>query len=143
MSDTAIASLIPHTGTMCLLDRVMAWDAATLTASAISHCDPANPLRQRGRLGSLCGVEYAGQAMAAHGRLTGAVSARPRQGFLIGLRDVTCHVAALDMVTGDLIVAIEKLMGDEAQVIYRFVITGGGQALIEGRATVILQSEDA
>jgi len=64
-----IQALIPHQGTMCLLDRVLAWSAAEITCTASSHLAPRNPLRRDGRLGAICGIEYGLQAAALHGAL--------------------------------------------------------------------------
>ncbi len=64
-----IAAHIPHQGSMCLLDAVLRWDTQHVACSATSHGDPSNPLRQFGRLGAACGIEYAAQAMAVHGAL--------------------------------------------------------------------------
>ena len=65
----AIAALLPHDGAMVLLDEATAWDEARIACSARSHRDRSNPLRREGKLSSLCGVEYAAQAMALHGKL--------------------------------------------------------------------------
>ena len=96
-----IAAHIPHAGSMCVLDRVEAWDAARIRCSATSHRDPHNPLRARGRLASVCGIEYAAQAMAVHGALLGAQQAqtepaRPRVGYLASVRGVDAFVDRLD-----------------------------------------------
>ena len=71
LDKAAIAALIPHAGAMCLLDAVLAWDATTIACVASSHRSPANPLAGERRLDAVCGVEYAAQAMAVHGGLTG------------------------------------------------------------------------
>ena len=60
-----IAARIPHQGSMCLLDAVLDWSPTSIACRAISHADPANPLRADGRLGAEAGIEYAAQAMAA------------------------------------------------------------------------------
>ena len=49
---------------MCLLDTVVDWSDTSISCSAISHRDPANPLRAEARLGAANGIEYAAQAMA-------------------------------------------------------------------------------
>ena len=46
----AIARLIPHQGAMCLLARVIAHDAQSITCEAESHRDSANPLRNQNGL---------------------------------------------------------------------------------------------
>jgi len=134
-----IARLIPHAGTMCLLDRVTFWDERTIQCVAASHRDAGNPLAADGRLGAACGVEYAAQAMAIHGGLSGAVGQRPKAGYLMSLRGLTVHRPYLDDLKDDLVVAAERLAGEGAQVSYRFTLTCAGQPVLEGRAAVLLE----
>jgi predicted hotdog family 3-hydroxylacyl-ACP dehydratase len=138
-----IAALIPHAGTMCLLDEVTAWDDRSIRCRAISHRDPGNPLAAGGRLGAACGVEYAAQAMALHGGLTGAVDGRPVAGFLASLRALVLQVDRLDDLAGDLIVEAERLAGEAASVSYRFSVHHAGVPLLSGRAAVILDGGQA
>ncbi len=65
-----IRKLVPHAGNMCLLERVVACDAASIRCETRSHLDQSNPLRRNGHLASICAIEYAAQAMALHGALT-------------------------------------------------------------------------
>ncbi len=65
-----IRKLVPHAGNMCLLERVVACDAASIRCETRSHLDQSNPLRRNGQLASICAIEYAAQAMALHGALT-------------------------------------------------------------------------
>jgi predicted hotdog family 3-hydroxylacyl-ACP dehydratase len=135
----AIAELVPHAGAMCLIDRVLRWDAAGINCATYSHRAAGNPLaREEGGLATICGVEYASQAMAIHGRLVGAAGERPQAGFLASLRDVACETDRLDRVAGELLVEAERLFGDGASVIYRFAVRGDGRLLLSGRAAVVL-----
>ena len=59
-----IALLIPHAGRMVLLDEIVAWDADRIVAHSTMHRDRGNPLVVAGELSSVCGVEFAAQAMA-------------------------------------------------------------------------------
>jgi predicted hotdog family 3-hydroxylacyl-ACP dehydratase len=138
---TAIAQLIPHAGTMCLLDEVLSWDDEGIWCRSMQHRAPDNPLRQGGRLGALSGIEFAAQAMAAHGRLAGAVSERPRVGFIASLRDIVCHCEGFDQFDESLLIKATRLMGDDEQVVYAFTVTCGPQEIVAGRATVLLQVE--
>lgn len=138
-----IARLIPHGGPMCLLDGVERWDAGTLRAIAVSHRDPQNPLRDGNGLAVLCGVEYAAQAMAIHGRLAAPEDARPRAGYLASLRNLRCSVERLDGLGAALIVDVETLMGDGTHVIYRFSLGDGVIVALSGRAAVVLDAEAA
>jgi predicted hotdog family 3-hydroxylacyl-ACP dehydratase len=136
-----IATLIPHAGTMCLLDRVVSWDEQRIACRSVAHRDPENPLRQNGRLGALAAIEFAAQAMAAHGRLAGAVGERPRAGFIASLRDIRCRCERLDQLGGELEVNAIRLMGDDHNVMYAFVVGHEAKELVTGRATVVLQAD--
>lgn len=136
----AIAALIPHAGSMCLLDEVSAWDTKSIRCIATSHRDPANPLASDGHLGAACGVEYAAQAMAVHGGLSGAVGHRPKAGYLVSLRALTLHRPYLDDLDGDLVVEAEMLAGQGTQMSYGFRLTCRGEPVVEGRAAVLLEA---
>ena len=135
-----IAALIPHAGGMCLLDEVAAWDADRIRCVARGHRDPANPLRAGGELPALCGIEYAAQAMATHGRLCAAVSRNPRAGYLASVSDVVCRARRLDNLEGDLVIEAERLAGDEARVLYRFRLFAENLEVLSGNAAVVLDA---
>lgn len=135
-----IAARIPHAGTMCLLDAVVAWSEAAIACRATSHTDPANPLRAADRLGAATGIEYAAQAMAVHGALLAASQTAPRQGYLTSVRNVTLHVARLDDVDGALDISAERLSGDGNHILYQFSLAHAGRCLVEGRAAVVLDA---
>jgi predicted hotdog family 3-hydroxylacyl-ACP dehydratase len=133
-----IAGLVPHAGTMCLIERVLHWGAVGINCATASHRAANHPLARDGRLSAICGVEYAAQAMAIHGRLTGAAAERPRAGYLASLRDVACAADRLDLVTTELRIEAEQLFGDGDSVIYRFALRGDDRLLLSGRAAVVL-----
>ncbi len=135
-----IAAHIPHSGSMCLLDEVTAWDAERICCTATSHRDPRNPLRLEERLAAVCGVEYAAQAMAVHGALLGASQDRPRAGFLTSVRDVEARVARLDTIEDVLLIEAERLSGNDNNILYRFALRCADQLLLTGRATVMLDA---
>jgi predicted hotdog family 3-hydroxylacyl-ACP dehydratase len=137
----AISRLIPHAGAMCLLDEVLVWDAETIVCRSGQHRDRDNPLRHGGRLGALSAIEFAAQAMAAHGRLAGAIDARPRAGFVASLRDIVCRCERIDQLGDDLLIRATRLMGDDGQVVYAFAVDCGADEILTGRATVILSAE--
>ncbi|MGA7780747.1 MAG: hotdog family protein [Paraburkholderia sp.] len=135
-----IAAHIPHSGSMCLLDEVTAWDAERICCTATNHRNPHNPLRSQGRLAAVCGVEYAAQAMAVHGALLGAAQDRPRAGFLTSVRDVEARVARLDTIDDTLLVEAERLSGNDNNILYRFALRCADRLLLTGRATVMLDA---
>jgi len=132
---------LPHQGTMCLLDAVSEWDAQRIRCTASSHRDAANPLRSHDCLGAACGVEYAAQAMAAHGALLAAVDAAPRAGYLASVRGVDLHVMRLDDIAADLDVEAERLSGDGNTILYGFRVSTAGRELLSGRAAVVMDAD--
>jgi predicted hotdog family 3-hydroxylacyl-ACP dehydratase len=138
-----IARVIPHAGAMCLLDGVIRWDATSIRCVSSSHRDEHNPLRSRGQLHAVCGVEYAAQAMAVHGGLSGAVGKKPKTGYLASVRNLVCHVERLDTLKGDLVIEAEQVLGDEHRVIYEFALRCDDTEVLSGRAAVVLDVEEA
>jgi predicted hotdog family 3-hydroxylacyl-ACP dehydratase len=132
------AHLIPHAGTMCLLDAVFAWDERTIHAISDSHLRADNPLRDQGRLHAIHLAEYGAQAMAVHGallaRMRGIDTARP--GMLVSLRNVQLGVEYVDG-DGRLDVHAECLYADHGGAQYAFRVECRGRLLASGRAAVI------
>jgi predicted hotdog family 3-hydroxylacyl-ACP dehydratase len=148
LNRTWIEQNIPHRGRMCLLDEVIEWDSQHIRCRSSTHRLPDHPLRSQGRLGIACGIEYAAQAMAAHGALAGSASAggkgamdaRPEAGFLAGLRDVRLHALRLDDIETDLICEAVLIAGDRGSALYEFTLRSEAQRLLSGRATVVFDA---
>ena len=89
-----IRRLIPHSGTMCLLDGVVRWDDESIVCITNTHRDANNPLRRDGQLSALHALEYGAQAAAVHGglRARAAGTAAPPC-YLAALREAHLHVA--------------------------------------------------
>ena len=140
-TNAAIAQLIPHQGTMCLLARVVAWDANGITCSASNHREPAHPLRSASGLLASAAIEYAAQAMALHGALCGlAAGSVASPGYLASARGVKLHRLRLDDLAGDLQIEATRQAGDDRQILYQFSVSHGGAPVAEGRATVVLNT---
>jgi predicted hotdog family 3-hydroxylacyl-ACP dehydratase len=144
LNHAAIATRIPHSGSMCLLDALQAWSAKDIHCSAISHADLANPMRTASGLLAPCAIEYAAQAMALHGSLIASAAGQgraPSAGFLASVRSVQLHVQRLDLVAGALQVHAQRLSGDARQILYAFAVRDAhGAMLAEGRAVVVLDT---
>lgn len=136
-----ILALIPHQGTMCLLDRAETWDERQILCRAVSHLAPDNPLRHGGRLGPLAGIEYGLQAACLHGALAAGGEPQPA-GFLAGLRDVRLHADRLDDPRlGILAVRATLRLAQPAGMIYGLILESAeGRVLVEGRATIVLRA---
>jgi predicted hotdog family 3-hydroxylacyl-ACP dehydratase len=139
-----IESHIPHQGRMCLIDQVLAWDAERIRCVSGGHRATDHPLRAHGRLGIASGIELASQTMAIHGALSaGASGMKPSAGFLASVRGVRFHATRLDDLPGDLICEAVRLASSQGAASYEFVLACDGSALLEGRATVVLDADRA
>jgi predicted hotdog family 3-hydroxylacyl-ACP dehydratase len=134
------SALIPHAGTMCLLDEVVDWNATRLSARSASHARRDNPLRVEARLHAVNLCEYAAQAMAVHGALVArAAGGRARPGYLVALREVVLEVERIDDLPGHLQVHVERLLDSGASLQYAFRVEHRGNRLASGRAAIILR----
>jgi predicted hotdog family 3-hydroxylacyl-ACP dehydratase len=141
LDKAALAKLIPHAGSMCLLDTVEEWTPDWIRCASETHRDPANPLRRNGVLAALHLVEYAAQAMAIHGALL--ARGGPQPGMLGALRDVRLHVERLDEIASPLVVTANRRLARSDGLIYDFKIethVSPVRPLSEGRISVVLTS---
>ena len=123
---------------MCLLDAVVAWDATCIHATAVSHRDPANPLRSDDILRAVNLCEYGAQAMAIHGGLLAQRDSRAAApGLLVSLRVVKLYAARVDDLSGELDVHAEKLLDGGASWQYAFRVEHNARLLAQGRAAVM------
>ena len=140
LSHEQIEALIPHKGSMCLWQEVLAWDAQRIRLRATGHVDPAHPLRANGRLHALHLCEYGAQAMAVHGGLRASAGGQAmRPGLLVALRGVQLHCVRIDDLPGALECEAEVLVESADSQQYAFRIFHAGVLLAEGRAAVMLQ----
>jgi predicted LPLAT superfamily acyltransferase/predicted hotdog family 3-hydroxylacyl-ACP dehydratase len=133
-----IRELIPHSGSMCLLDNVVEWDDRSIFCTSDTHRDPENPLRRDGQLSALHALEYGAQAAAVHGGLRACAagqSAAP--GYVAALRNAHLHVRRLDEITSSLEIRAIRLFGEEANTVYDCRISVGDVLLAEGRVTIM------
>jgi predicted hotdog family 3-hydroxylacyl-ACP dehydratase len=148
LTHDGIAALIPHSGTMCLLDRLDAWSLEQVVCRAVDHRDPAHPLRTRRGLLAPVAIEYAAQAMALHGALIGQAAGTPASpGYLASARGVRLHVLRLDDLpqppanhADALRIEAVRQAGDARQILYAFTVHHADRLLAEGRAAVVLNT---
>jgi predicted hotdog family 3-hydroxylacyl-ACP dehydratase len=136
-----LCSLIPHTGDMCLLDRVIEWNNTEIVCETFSHQNSKNPLRCEEGLSSVTGIEYGGQAMAVHGSLLGSKPAEDQLLYLAAVRDVHFEVNWLHDIEQPLTVRAERLMADVNGMIYQFSILASSRLLVSGRLTVMMSAK--
>lgn len=139
MNAADIAKLLPHRGSMVLLDDVIDYDAGRIHCLARRHRSTDNPLREGGRLPAWCGLEYAAQAMAVHQGLCAGDSAPPARGFLAVARELEISINELDGLPGELHIHAEKIIAEGGRSLYQFHLTSDEQPVLSGRVAVVLQ----
>ena len=136
-----IRTLIPHSGSMCLLDCVAEWNDRSIICTSNTHRDPGNPLRRNGQLSAVHAFEYAAQATAVHGGLLArSVSMTAPPGYLAALRDAHLYVARLDDVVSPLQIRAYRLVGEVANTVYKCRVSAGDVLLAEGRVTIMMRT---
>lgn len=86
-----VRELVPHSGQMVLLDRVLSADTDALCAEVRIHT--GSMLAGEGGVGAWVGIEYMAQAIAAHaGWLALQRGDAVKVGFLLGSRKYACSV---------------------------------------------------
>jgi predicted hotdog family 3-hydroxylacyl-ACP dehydratase len=138
-TDPALARLLPHRGAMCLLDAIDSASADAIVCRASSHRAADHPLRVSGRLPAVVAIEYAAQAMAAHGGLQAAPGTAADPGLLVAVRDVQLHVQTLDEFVADLEIRATCIASGVGGLAYTFTVRAGERPVAEGRATVALR----
>jgi predicted hotdog family 3-hydroxylacyl-ACP dehydratase len=132
-----IAAFIPHTGTMCLLERIEHWDDSSVTVATTTHRNPTHPLASPSGLRAIHLCEYGAQAMALHGGLAAhARGEHARPGLLVSLRDVTLGCDFVQDLEGELLVEARRLHDSGTVWQYEFRVTHDARLLAQGRATV-------
>ena len=153
LTQAQFAGMLPQRGTMCLLETADSWDSGRIVCGSMSHTCRENPLRRRGQLPAVAGIEYAAQAMALHGALesrqreglpTAEGSPSPdgspsaMAGMIASVRDVVLQVARLDDIPDRLVVTAMQLVAQQRHLLYEFTVQAGGRMLLAGRIAVAL-----
>ncbi|MGZ4993493.1 MAG: ApeP family dehydratase [Methylobacter sp.] len=119
-----VADLIPHTGDMVLLDRIVDHDDQGLTAELVVRGDGL--LGDEQTVPAWAGIEYMAQAIAAYaGVKARQANERIRLGFLLGTRRYNCNVAAFK-VGATLTIRVEKIIQDDGLGVFECRIQGEG-----------------
>ena len=117
-----IVSLIPHDGTMSLLDRVISSDASGITA-VVTITETSLFCEAQG-VPSWVGLEYMGQAIAAHaGLLARASGEAVKIGFLVSCRRYDPGVSHFSLGTELVVSATSITEGDTGLQVFECRIT--------------------
>ena len=136
------SQLIPHAGSMCLLEQVVSWDQQGVVCSTQSHRSLENPLRSNEQLNAIHAVEYGAQAVAVHGGLLAHEKDEAiKPGYLAALRQIQLHCSRLDNIQSMLVVEATQLLSDAGNLMYSFTVTADDQPVANGRVTIVVQPE--
>jgi predicted hotdog family 3-hydroxylacyl-ACP dehydratase len=126
-----VEDIVPHRGTMLLLDVVIACEDESLTAEARVHSD-AWYADADGAMPAWIGIELMAQAIAAHVGLLSMRGGSPaRPGVLLGSRRYEAHTPAFARGARLRIDVKELLRGDEGHGAYECVIQHDGVVVAE------------
>lgn len=132
-----IHDLVPHSGAMSLLGRVLAADDENLSAEVTITQD--SMFCVDGAVGAWVGVEYMAQAVAAHAGHTALLHGEPvRVGFLLGTRRYVCAAPAFAVGSVMHIHVQRALQGENGLGAFdcRIVDAGDGNELATATITV-------
>lgn len=120
----AIAELIPHSGNMVFLDRIIDADETSLTAELVVRGDGL--LGNDKTVPAWAGIEYMAQTVAAYaGFIAKQQGEAIKLGFLLGTRRYHSNVAEFN-VGSLLTVRVEKIMQNETLGVFDCCIEGVG-----------------
>jgi predicted hotdog family 3-hydroxylacyl-ACP dehydratase len=143
MSFPDIRELVPHSGAMVLLDRVLSADAENLCAEVTIHAGSVFYDAPSAGVGSWVGIEYMAQAIAAHaGYLARLAGAPVKIGFLLGARR---YEAQLPLFVDGSVLQVhvqQALQGENGLGAFECRIEMAGAVLAQATITVF-QPEDA
>jgi predicted hotdog family 3-hydroxylacyl-ACP dehydratase len=119
-----VAGIIPHSGQMVLLDRVIEFDGDSLTAELIVRDDGLFGDEQG--VPAWAGIEYMAQAVAAYAGIKSKLAGEPiKLVFLLGTRRYNSNVASFAVGTA-LTIQIKTIIQDEKLGVFDCTIRGVG-----------------
>jgi predicted hotdog family 3-hydroxylacyl-ACP dehydratase len=134
-----VAELIPHSGPMCLLDRVVEHSPET-TICAVDPGASSVLARPDGSVPAWVALEYMAQCVAVHGGLAARARGEdPRPGLLLGSRRL--RFDARDFAPGDeLRVSVRHHAGERGLVVFDCAVARDCDAapLVQGRLNVYI-----
>jgi predicted hotdog family 3-hydroxylacyl-ACP dehydratase len=135
-----IAEIVPHTGNMILLERVLE-HAGDATVCAVAIDAQTLFVQGDGAVGSWVGIEYMAQCVAAHaGLLARAMGKEPRVGYLVSSRRLRFHAPRFVPGQELRISAAQLWGGQQGMVSFQCKVedVSSGALLVEGRLNCYL-----
>ena len=121
---TKIAELIPHSGSMILLDKILEFDEHSLSAELVVRDDAL--LGNNKKVPAWVGIEYMAQTIAAYAGIQSKKLGKPiNLGFLLGTRRYTSNIDSFDIGTV-LTIKITRIINDDKLGVFDCKIYGSG-----------------
>ena len=133
MTREQIAALLPHGEGMCLLDAVAKADENGITCTALVRSD--HPLRHHGEVSSIMALEYGAQATGLWAALRHGVDEKPKEGYVLAVRNFKLHQRALPQ-NALLTITVDKQLLGEDSAICAFAVASEHAIIAEGRITL-------
>ncbi len=141
MSMADIRELVPHSGDMVLLDRVLTADAGNLCAELTIR--PESMFCDGAGVGSWVGIEYMAQAIAAHaGCLARLRGESVKVGLLLGARRYHCSVPLFALGSVLRVHAHHAMQGDNGLAAFECRIEDAASGACLASATITVFEPD-
>jgi len=123
IAELSIADLVPHTGKMVLLDRILRAEAYSLSAT-LKVRDDGLLFGKQLAVPAWCGIEYMAQAIAVYAGIKAKQAGEPiRLGFLLGARRYVSNVDKI-AVGAQLSVTVNEILQDNQLWVFDCRIQG-------------------
>ncbi len=130
-----IERVIPHRGTLRLIDRLLAWDSESVAVEVRVPAD--GPFNDEDGVPAWVGIEYMAQAIAAWaGCRARARGGEPNIGFLLGTRRYEARLPHFPSGTVLRVEAVCELLGDNGLGMFACRILADGQEIASANVSV-------
>lgn len=137
----AIRDVVPHSGEMVLLDRLLAVDDETLCAEV--RIESSTLFCEAHGVGSWVGIEYMAQAIAAHAGYLATIKGEPvKVGFLLGSRRYEASVPLFALGSVLHIHVLRAMQGDNGLGAFECRIEDSTSGTVLANATVTVFQPD-
>jgi predicted hotdog family 3-hydroxylacyl-ACP dehydratase len=129
-----VTELLPHAGSMILIDEVLEASAGRIVARVTLR--PTSLFVEGDRVPALVAIEYMAQTIAAYAGLRArAAGGPPRIGFLLGTRELALEVDAF-AVGDELTIEARHVWGDEQLGSFQCAVLRAGRTLASALVNV-------
>lgn len=142
-ADYSFEAVVPHTGTMVLLDQIDHWNEQELQASVTVRADA--PFADAQGIPGWVGIELMAQTIGAYGGCRARASGQPvKIGFLVGSRRYSCSHSYFPIGAQLQVQVREIIHADNGLCVFECQLQGtGAHAAISASANInVFQPDD-